>query len=408
MTNFQKVAESLCWKKGDEYCSRKLGMSLEEYQEIKRAVKKIKTEEIEVESLLVDAETTHAYTEDFVSGTAEYKIQTNSYPRSSKEIEELVNLDKSKWRILKYSVRNGSKPDVWLTTVQVGPLEKKVDYSEKFTKFIQEYKTTHSPISLTQYFESTKSGGCLLLNKQDAHLDKLDRLGDNDIIKRLSEIEFMTQSHVVKAYKACNLTDIVYVIGSDQFNAEFTGFTTKGTPQQNIVNYEDGFRLICDHEVSIINMLLQYAPNVQVIILGGNHDQYVSWHMGMWLSAYYKNQPGLSIDISSKFNKYFRYDNTAVMLNHGDVQKPEKLAQTFPIEFKQEWGMCDHYVICTGDKHTEHAKSIGGIKFYQIPALSKAKSMWDMKQGYTTTPAEMTSFLIEEGKGITEIYKDPM
>ena len=124
------------------------------------------------------------------------------------------------------------------------------------------------------------------------------------------------------------------------------------------------------------------------------------------VSAYYKNQAGVTIDTSFNFTKYFRYDNTAVMLNHGDVQKPEKLAQNFPIEFKQEWGLCDHYFIMTGDRHTEHSKSIGGIKFYQIPALSKAKSMWDLKQGYTTTPAEMTSFLITEGKGITDIYKE--
>ncbi len=401
MTDFQKVAETFKLKKSDDYCSRKLGMELETYQAIKRTLKRLEAEEVELETLEATS-----YTEDLMSGTAEYKIKTDHCPKSSQEVEDLVQLDKSKWKVLKYSIRNASKPDVWLLTIQVGPIDKKESFSWGFQDFTKDFKTSHKPIVTTSKFSGERRNSCLLLNKQDPHLNKMCRVGTNDIDTRFSEIEQAYILHCSKASVLSNLQEVVYVVGSDQFNAEFTGMTTKFTPQDNILTYEESFQKICDHEVRVINSLLVSSSKVKVIILSGNHDQYVSWHMGMWLKAYYKNQNNLIIDTDNQFNKYFRYDNTAVMLNHGDVQKPEKLAQTFPIEFKAEWGMCDHYIICTGDKHTEHSKSIGGIKFYQIPALSKAKSMWDMKNGFTTTPAEMTSFLITEGKGITDIFKE--
>jgi hypothetical protein len=47
----------------------------------------------------------------------------------------------------------------------------------------------------------------------------------------------------------------------------------------------------------------------------------------------------------------------------------------------------------------------GGIKFYQIPAFSNAKSGWDDKNGYTGARGEVTGFLIDHLYGMTNIYK---
>ena len=46
-----------------------------------------------------------------------------------------------------------------------------------------------------------------------------------------------------------NLENITYIIGSDEFNSEFTGMTTKGTPQTNTHTYQQSFEYICNHEV---------------------------------------------------------------------------------------------------------------------------------------------------------------
>jgi hypothetical protein len=94
--------------------------------------------------------------------------------------------------------------------------------------------------------------------------------------------------------------------------------------------------------------------------------------------------------------------------NHGDAMTADVLARNFPIEFKLQWSSCDHYFIFTGDKHSELSRDIGGIKFYRIPALDKSNSKWDKKNGYTTGKTEITSFLITEHDGLSDIYKEQL
>jgi hypothetical protein len=93
------------------------------------------------------------------------------------------------------------------------------------------------------------------------------------------------------------------------------------------------------------------------------------------------------------------------MFNHGDALKPAKLAAIFPMEYRDEWSYHTKFYIFTGDKHHELSQDFNGIKFYQIPAFSNAKSSWDEKNGYTCAKAEVTAFLIEEENGMTNIFK---
>jgi hypothetical protein len=190
------------------------------------------------------------------------------------------------------------------------------------------------------------------------------------------------------------------------FDSEWTGMTTKGTPQKSVLPYQKSFEAICTHEVDVINLILSYVDSLEVIFVPGNHDQYVGWHLVNWLKSFYRNQANLTIDDNPDNTKYMQFSNSAIMFNHGDGMKPEKLAQVFPIGFKDGWSSCDNRYIFTGDKHHTLAKDIGGITFYQIPALGKASSAWDKKHGWDMTKAEMTAFLITEGQGMTDVYKE--
>jgi hypothetical protein len=155
----------------------------------------------------------------------------------------------------------------------------------------------------------------------------------------------------------------------------------------------------------MITMLLQYAENVNVVYVAGNHDEFVGWHMVNWLQTYFRNTDRLTFDCSPKYRKYVSYGTSALMFNHGDAIKPAKLAALFPMEFKDGWSFHSNYYIFTGDKHHEVSHDFNGIKFYQIPAFSNAKSLWDDKNGHTMSKAEVTGFLIEQNSGITNIFK---
>jgi hypothetical protein len=155
----------------------------------------------------------------------------------------------------------------------------------------------------------------------------------------------------------------------------------------------------------VINLLLQKGENVDVIFVAGNHDEYVGWHLASWLQTYFRNEERVFFDISPRYRKYVSYGTSALMFNHGDALKPAKLAGLFPMEFKNGWSEHDNFYIFTGDKHHEMSLDFNGIKFYQLPAFSTAKSSWDDKNGYTITKGEVTGFLIDLQDGITNIFK---
>ena len=246
-------------------------------------------------------------------------------------------------------------------------------------------------------FVPSKSHASLVINKQDSHLNKFDIDGNNDIEDRFARMMFKTETIITQAQLSNNLDHIIYIIGSDEFNSEHTNNTTKGTPQTNTHTYHTSFEYICGHEILMITMLLQYGHEVKVVYVAGNHDEFVGWHMVNWLQTYFRNTERVTFDCSPKYRKYISYGRSALMFNHGDAIKPAKLAALFPIEYRAAWSL--------HDKHHEVSHDFNGIKFYQIPAFSNAKSLWDDKNGHTMSKAEVTGFLIDEDEGITNIFK---
>lgn len=276
---------------------------------------------------------------------------------------------------------------------------------EAFTDFLKTFKPKESVIKSIHNPDAVHTS-CLVINIQDAHFNKLDINGHNNIYTRFQKTKARIKQVIVESTATSVLGKIVYVIGSDIFNSEFTDTTTKGTPQQNIMSYQDSFEAIAQHQVDIIELLCENAHTVNVMYCPGNHDEFVGWHLASWLHAYFKNQTNVSFDISPKYTKYVKFCNTAMCFNHGDGAKPEVIAKNFPFAFKDQWSQCEHFYIFGGDKHTELSRDLCGIKFYRIPALSTAQSKWDSKNGYEAK-AELTAFLIHEDGGMN-IIKRPI
>lgn len=386
----EQLQQLLKSKKSKSYYASRLGLTVSEVETLLTQIKSKDTTTVD---------TSKKY------NTEKKELVVNSFwtrEPSPEEIIERHNVDINKWKLHSFWSKSHSNG----FSVSVCFKEKSFTKDEllvELNKQIKNYKPS-SPVYKVPNKQKTKSA--LILNKQDAHLNKMSIDGNNNISKRYSEVEQCIENILAKSSIGTDLEKVYYILGSDLFNSEWTGMTTKGTPQQNIGSYHNSFKSIADHEIEVINSLLLYSDQVEVIYVPGNHDEFVGWHLVTLLEAHFRNQKNLKFNTSPDYTKYIKYSNTAICFNHGDVMKPEKIAQNFPIEFKKEWSNCDHYIVMVGDKHHQHIKSIGSIQFYQLPALSKAISSWDQKNGYTTGLAEMTGFLIREEKGLTDIYKE--
>jgi hypothetical protein len=402
----EQLQQMLHWKKSKKYYAEKLGVTELEIDELLTDIRK-RHDEAVVGNYIADLEDTIVkFTEDLVKGTGEIVANVTEEIKSLEDLIEKCKIDTDKWEITKYVQNywgNGENPH-WQVKAWLGKKSTEQVFQDSFVDFLASYEPVSQEV-MSPKWEGNKFPAMLVINKQDSHLNKFDIDGNNNIGQRLAELVYKLELIANQATISNNLEQITYIIGSDEFNSEFTGTTTKGTPQTNTHTYHDSFKFICDHEILVITMLLQYATNVNVVYVAGNHDEYAGWHMITWLEAFFRNTERVSFDCSPKYRKYVSYGNSALMFNHGDAIKPAKLAALFPMEFKNGWSFHNNFYIFTGDKHHEVSQDFNGIKFYQIPAFSNAKSLWDDKNGHTMSKAEVTGFLIEEASGMTNIFK---
>lgn len=347
-------------------------------------------------------------TEFSVEGNkAEIKGQFTDEIKTLEELISKCNIDTTIWKIDRY-IQNywgNSKTPHWQVKAWLSKITEKEVFQQSFQDFLSTYQSGYIPVS---YSPTNLPSSCLVINKQDEHINKFDINGDNSMEIRALRSLSRIKSIVEEARTTHELSKIVYIVGSDQFNSEWTKATVKGTPQENVCSYQDSFQLACDYEANTIIGLLLSAKYVDVVYVSGNHDEYVGWHLIHWLSAYFADEKRVTFDISPKYRKYSRYGNSAIMFNHGDVMKPEQLAAVFPQEFRSGWSDCSFQYIFTGDKHTELSKDMNGIQLYQLSALSTATSQWDDKRGYSNSKRELTAFLIDASNGLTNIYKRPI
>jgi len=405
----EQLQQMLKWKKSKKYYAEKLGITEAEVDELLADIRNKEVAEIEAElgNYIADLEDTIVrFTEDIVKGTGEVVANLSEEVKSLEDLIEKCKIDTDKWEITKYVQNfwgNAEQPH-WQVKAWLGKKSTEQVFQDSFVDFLASYEPVSQDI-MSPTFVSGKDNAMLVINKQDSHLNKYDIDGNNDISFRLANIIYKVETIVNQAKLSNNLEHITYIIGSDEFNSEYSGMTTKGTPQTNTHTYHDSFKFICEHEILVITMLLQHAENVNVVYVAGNHDEFAGWHMITWLQAYFRNISRLQFDCSPKYRKYISYGTSALMFNHGDAIKPAKLAALFPMEFKDGWSFHSNFYIFTGDKHHEVSHDFNGIKFYQIPAFSNAKSLWDDKNGHVMSKAEVTGFLIEQSSGMTNIFK---
>lgn len=389
----------LVHKKSKSYYAKKLGISEDKVMELLKELKKSQPDNDFLAGIT-------ASDEDVSKGKKEVIFNTKTEITNLEELIKGCNIDVSIWNIDRY-VQNywgsGNSPH-WQVKAWLSKKKEEHLFQDSFVKFLDSYKPSSPKIKLKQRTDSLKNA-CLIINKQDAHYNKYDIDGENDIEERFEKVIDKTLIILNQAALSNNLSEIHYIIGSDEFNSEFTNATTKGTPQKNIHTYHDSFELICDHEVEMINKLLYYGEQVNVTYVAGNHDEFVGWHLVNWLATYFRNEDRVIFDCSPSYRKYLSYGNSAVMFNHGDAIKPSKLASIFPIEYKEEWSNHNNFYIFTGDKHHQLSEDFNGITFYQLPAFSTAKGLWEDKNGHVGAKPEMTGFLIDEIDGMTNIFK---
>lgn len=344
--------------------------------------------------------------EDTIKGEATLTFTADT-PPTEQQIVEWFKIDTKKYRInqVYHKTSFGGK---YAITVSLLALKgsQTLDVSTDFLDKLDELKPLSAFPTIKSRIEG-KPNVALLIPKQDAHFNKYDIDGNNNIAERFKAFTRSLLNQLEKVSATSNIEKIFYIVGSDEFNSEWTGNTTKGTPQQNILTYEQGFEAISEFNIAITRLLKAYSTEVEVILLNGNHDHNVSWHLAHLLSRLFSDTPNITVNSELVNTKIITYGKNLIALNHGDATKPKDLASKLPILAKDKWSSHDNYFIITGDKHTELAQDFNGIMAYRVPQLSSSKSAWDDKNNYITSKPEMLTFVFQETY-LSDIIREPI
>lgn len=379
-TIFENVLRAMSHKKSDAATAEKLGMSLREYQSVKNEIRQMQKEEDENESLvdLTKEMFTTGYTEDLEKGRAEYKIQTSFEPRTAEEIESLIKLDKTKWKLARYSVWNGGREDVWLTSAKVVAIADESNPTQQFEEFLKTYNSSYKPLNFT--VNRTDEGGddnrnCALIPMPDFHLDKLTVTG-TPIKEHIENYNRILDALIWRASKSFNLDEIIFLVGNDFFHTDsIHNTTTKGTPLFVSTEWDNAYELGFDLMVNSIMKLKKFCNKLNIILIPGNHSVTKEFYLAHALEVYFKPDKNIVFNRTKDDQKIYKYGETLLCFSHGNNVN-DKLPLVFATQFYKEWGTCRYHEIILGDKHYNSEKlfrsqnEANGVRMRIIPSLS--------------------------------------
>jgi hypothetical protein len=403
MNLISQVYGSLRWKKTDQWCSTKLGISLEKYQEIKKQIlqtkdllqeeldnslvdlagkrmldlisdRQIKDEYIsDLEDQLVDSinqskEKVIEWREDLDAGTAEIKGIAVNEPKSPEEIIRILKIDTTKWKLSTYW--NKQQKDYWLVSAMVTQVKKEPkDYIETLLKNFQPKYTPVSKLHINTSFDSHTVG---VLSIQDLHFGKE---GNDSVV---SDFKDAVTTLVLRAYMAHRVDKIIYVFGGDLLNMDtFQGQTTKGTPVDNDMRAQEAYTAAFDALYWSINYIKQFCETLDIVYLPGNHDRLSSYHLAHALSKCFKEDPNISFDAEYSERKVKTYGMNFFGFEHGDITK-KWTPLVYATEFPYDWGSTSFRTCYTGHFHSKKVteyitdNEVHGFAIKHLPSLSKS------------------------------------
>lgn len=394
MSLHSKVYGSLKWKRSVEYCSSKLGISVEEYKKIKAEVlnspPKVSDKVIE-------------WKENLDEGTAEIKAIAVHEPRTAEEIIELLKIDTTKWKLSSYW--NKETYSGWMVSAMVTAIKK--EPKDILAEVIANLNPICQVETDAQYInDSFESSNVGIISTQDLHFGKEN---NEDITENFKAA---ISSLVRRAYMSHKMDKIIYVIGGDLLNMDtFSGSTTSGTPVDNAMKAQDAYKQAFDVLLWSIIFIKKYCENLHVVYVPGNHDRLSSYHIAHALSKCFDVEDySIYFDVEYAERKVVVYGHNFFAFEHGDVSK-KNTALVYATEFPRSWGGTKYRTCYTGHFHSKKTieytteNEYNGFSIKHLPSLCST-DYWHYHNKYigSKRQAIMEIHDIEKGKVSEFIY----
>ena len=364
-----KVLNSLKWKRGSEYAASRIGISVKEYDTLKKEVLNDRKKERKKSKFFANASKNSelVQTVDLEKGEAKIAGSFSYEPKSAEEIIQLLKIDTTKWKLSQYW--NKQMSDCWRVSALITLIKK--EEKSHLEELLANWKPKTFKVPKVK-LSKIDSGErvCGVMSLQDIHFGK----EGNETVDK--DFEDSILYLVEKATSMYYMEKLYFVVGGDLINMDtFSGTTTSGTPLDNCMTstaaYEQGF----DALHWGINYLKAFCKELVVVYIPGNHDRLSSFHLAHALSKSITGE-GITWDVKYEERKAYVWENNFNAFEHGDkVSKNTPLI--YATEYAELWGKTTNRTLFKGHLHTDKkvdylmANETAGFKEKTLPSLGK-------------------------------------
>lgn len=392
-TNLE-ILNAMKWKKSAAYCAERLGLSVAEY--IIRSTELRKGESAsekdiyiaELEDRLLE------FKEDLDKGTATVKGISGSEPKSAEDIEKILKIDRSKWKLSSYwnkQHKDSKGRDYWVVSAMITKKGEKSMSTEDVEDILKTvFKDTKIVVQQAPS-KGISNKKALFVYTSDKHIaayvDNNVSIYHNDYTEgsfrfRMNLI-FLEIRHLMSIY---GRFEDIYIIDLGDRMDGLNGYTTRGGHKlpQNMSDKE-AFETAISVEKEFFDLLFQsdFAVNYSIISNansnhGGVFDYMVSRALEIYINTAY---PFVKTSVQEKFLDHVEYGKHILILTHGKDDADMKSGLPLHINDKTENYLNkyimhnglkteDKYVsVIKGDLHTDSSQTTYNFRYRNVLSI---------------------------------------
>lgn len=330
-------------------------------------------------------------------------------------------LDIADWEVVSYKnnfwntqVKGGTKQISYQSKLTVKPRKTGVDFEAIKQRFAELER-----VSFEKPLVAVPEGSLMAeVNIADFHIGKLCWRGDtpeNYDHKIARDLFYRIVGGIVAELRGRPIEQILFVWSNDFFNSDNEAkTTTAGTPQDTDVRSKKLFNVGWEMLIRAIEMLAEVAP-VKTFYTPSNHDEETAYHALGVLSAWFRFDERVEVDLDAYPRKYELYGNTLIGFTHGNKEndrggkeKASRLASLMPIEAKEFWGKARYYEMHAAHLHSEQMiQEINGVIVRRI-ASPTATDTYHTNHGYMGAVRKAQTFIYDRVRGLVQIINTPV
>lgn len=414
--NLERLREILGHKKSKTYYAERLGITVDEVNELLEEIRagEFVTNEAEISNYISELED-RVVKENFDKGTLESSVVTNFEPKNPEELAELHKIDLSKYKISTYWTKlksNGKFTSSVLCTLikDEDILEKELleEIKKVFSK-TEKYKGARRP--------ETNPEKALFVYIADDHagIDFKDSLFGNPYSATIYQDRLLKLANETLEYNRNEGCDVLYIIN---LGDELDGFNSKTTRQDHSLDSlsnKEQFNIYTTARKKFYDFLFESGNFSQIIIIninnsnhsGNDYSYIVNKALEFYLDARYSN---ISFINQEKFISTYEFGLHSFAITHGKDQKYMKYPMPLNLDFKTDLWLMDYHKnskgrfihTIKGDLHSYSINFGKSGRYVNVPSICGGSNWIELNYGSSYSGA-LIEIVEKENKNIISI-----